>query len=125
MAEMRAHEPAGGYSDVGVSIHVLAADDGHEYLRFDVFDGDPHYHYIRPSGDHNQVIGYDAAANGDMLPWAIGCLTTRLADMLREAGGGEVAARLNPGGLDAAIDQVATMADAARRAQRHRTAAAG
>ena len=33
--------PDGGFTDEGVSIHVFDAADGWEYLRFDVFDGEP------------------------------------------------------------------------------------
>ena len=32
--------------DNGVSLHVVGSQDGHEYLRFDLFEGEPHYHYI-------------------------------------------------------------------------------
>ena len=46
LAELREQSPEGGFADEGVTIHVFDADDGHEYLRFDVFDDEPHYHYI-------------------------------------------------------------------------------
>ena len=36
----------------GVSIHVLDAASREEYLRFDAFEEEPHYHYISP-GDHH------------------------------------------------------------------------
>ncbi len=45
--------------------------DGHEYLRFDAFDDDPHYHYVQPTGDHNQVVTFDADADGPVLPWVL------------------------------------------------------
>ena len=67
-----------------MSLHVRATDTGHEYLRFDCFDNEPHYHYIHDSTDPyiNNVVVYDPFACGDMLPFAIGCLRTRLAEML-------------------------------------------
>ena len=46
LAELEERSPDGGFSDEGVSIHVCGTDDGHEYVRFDVFDDEPHYHYI-------------------------------------------------------------------------------
>ena len=46
LAELEARSPEGGFFDAGVSIHVCGADDGYEYLRFDCFDDEPHYHYV-------------------------------------------------------------------------------
>ena len=34
--------------DEGVSLHVCDGETGAEYLRFDVFVKEPHYHYIVP-----------------------------------------------------------------------------
>src|ERR1700722_1684532 len=34
--------------DQGVSLHVCDAETMKEYVRFDVFADDPHYHYIVP-----------------------------------------------------------------------------
>jgi hypothetical protein len=118
MAEIVENSPAGGFSDTGVSIHVNGTDDGHEYLRFDVFDGEPHYHYVRPSGDHNNVVPFDPVADGDMLPFAIGCLRSRLGEMLRHAEGGQVADALDPAVQGPVIDEVEAAAVAALAAQR-------
>lgn len=93
----------------GVSIHVFGGD-GHEYLRFDCFEDDPHYHYIRPGAGKQRVVGLDLAATGAPLPWALACLRNRLGPMLREAGGDEVAATLDPPLLAAALDEVQTTA---------------
>jgi hypothetical protein len=60
--ELLEKSPEGGFADEGVTIHVFDASDGHEYLRFDVFDDEPHYHYIhRTVGDTvvNNVIDFD------------------------------------------------------------------
>ena len=116
LAELAARSPEGGFSDEGVSIHVCGTDDAHEYLRFDVFDDEPHYHYVHRTTDNtvrNQVIDFDNTAHGDMLTWVIGCLRTRLPEMLRAAGGAQVASGLDANTIASAIDAVA---DEARRA---------
>ena len=117
LAELEERSPAGGFSDEGVSIHVCG-DDGHEYVRFDVFDDEPHYHYVHqpsPEGDIvNNVIAYDVVAHGDMLEWAIERLRTRLPDMLRAAGGDDVAARLDEARVGRAVDEVEILARRAR-----------
>jgi hypothetical protein len=118
LAEMLEESPEGGFTDEGVSIHVWGADDGHEYLRFDMFDAEPHYHYVHRSADVvNNVIEYDVAALGDMLPWVVERLRTRLPDMLTEAGAADVAGRLDPGVVNGVIDEIERMAVAARRQQ--------
>src|SRR5205085_6258588 len=80
LAELEEKSPAGGFTDEGVSIHVCDAADGREYLRFDIFDDEPHYHYVHHDGDAvvNNVIDFDTAAHGEMLPWAIDVLRSRL-----------------------------------------------
>ena len=117
LAELEERSPAGGFTDEGVSIHVCG-DDGHEYVRFDVFDDEPHYHYVHkpsPEGDIvNNVIAYDVVAHGDMLDWAIGRLRTRLPDMLRAAGGDDVAARLDDARVGRTVDEVEVLARRAR-----------
>ena len=122
LAELAARSPAGGFTDEGVSIHVCGTDDGHEYVRFDVFDDEPHYHYVHktpPGADViNNVIPFDVVADGDMLPWAIDRLRTRLRPMLTAAGGADVAACLDDELVARVIDQVATLARQARDAGR-------
>jgi hypothetical protein len=114
MAEIEAHSPAGGFADVGVSLHVSATADGHEYLRFDCFADEPHYHYIGPSGDSNRVVPFDDVAGGDMLPWAIERLRTRLPEMLTAAGGADIAAQIDPTKVAKAVDEVERLAAQAR-----------
>jgi hypothetical protein len=36
------------------TIRVVGADDDHEYLRFDMFNRDAHYHYISPSTEADE-----------------------------------------------------------------------
>ena len=35
----------------GPTVRVLGSDDEHEYLRFDLFNVSPHYHYEPPAGE--------------------------------------------------------------------------
>jgi hypothetical protein len=115
LAELLARSPEGGFSDEGVSLHVCDADTGHEYLRFDVFDDGPHYHYNHAGPEIvNNVIEFDVTAQGDMLPWALDRIRHRLPDMLAEAGGGHLVAHLDQDAIDAAVDQMGVMAEEAR-----------
>ena len=130
LAELFERWPGGGFTDEGVSIHVWG-DDGHEYLRFDVFADDPHYHYNHPhsghhSGHHsgdgdgdivNNVIDFDTIALGDMLTWVLERLRTRLAPMLVEAGGAHLVEALDSETIDIALYEVEALATQARAAQ--------
>ena len=124
LAEMLAKSPDGGFADEGVSLHVNGTADGHEYLRFDVFDGEPHYHYVHrvPEGAEpvNQVCDYDVNAHGDMLTWALECIRTRLPQMLPHAGGGELVPQIGAAELEAALAEVGGLATAAQSAHRER-----
>jgi hypothetical protein len=109
LAELEVRSPEGGFFDTGVSIHVSGTADGHEYLRFDVFDDEPHYHYVHRTDDgsvQNQVIEFDTVAHGDMFAWVMTCLRTRLPEMLAAAGGTDLATSLDTGALTAHIDAV-------------------
>jgi hypothetical protein len=109
LAEMLERSPEGGFSDSGVTIHVFDASDGREYLRFDVFDDEPHYHYIHRTDDGsvvNQVIDFDVTAHGDMLDWALGAIRGRLPIMLRAAGGDDLAASVDPAAITPALAEV-------------------
>jgi hypothetical protein len=118
LAELEALSPEGGYEACGVSIHVKGSEDDHEYLRFDVFDDDPHYHYVRPGGGHNHWVPFDPIAGGDLLPHAITCLRERLAAMLTEAGGEKIAAQLDPATQAPKIDELERLAYEVRERQR-------
>jgi hypothetical protein len=122
LAELEEASPEGGFSDEGVSIHVCGSDDGHEYVRFDVFDDEPHYHYIHrtPNGADvvNNVIDFDTAAHGEMLPWAIACLRTRLPAMLTEAEGAHLVPQLDSALVSRVVDEVQRIAEQAQRARR-------
>ncbi len=125
LAELLAKSPDGGFADEGVSLHVCGTDDGHEYLRFDVFDGEPHYHYVHkvPLGAEvvNQVVDYAVAGHGEMLPWAVACIRDRLPVMLPLAGGADLVARLDQVALDGALAEAEPIAAAAQAAHRTRS----
>ena len=99
--------------DNGVSLHVKGAD-GHEYLRFDMFAREPHYHYIEPSGQKQTIVEYDRIAMGEMLPWTLNQLRTRLGEMMGFAGGTPMVASIDRAALDTALARVEELA---RKAQ--------
>jgi hypothetical protein len=99
--------------DRGVSLHVCDGATGVEYLRFDVFDDDPHYHYIRP-GEYQLVVPFDRAACGDMLAWVLTTLSTRLGEMLEFAGARALASAVTRGEVEAALPLVVEAITAAR-----------
>jgi hypothetical protein len=112
----------GDFSDEGVSLHVVDAADGHEYLRFDCFATDPHYHYIHKTApgeeNVNNVVAFDTTACGDMVAWAIERIRTRLPEMLTEAGGGHLVDTLDPERIAVTADQVLALAEEAVRHER-------
>lgn len=107
LAEVQDHSPEGGFSDEGVSIHVESVADDHEYLRFDVFDDDPHYHYVDKAMGTNTLVGFDRAAHGEMLPWVLDRLRYRLDPMLAAAGAQHVGDSLSDGEGTRIADQLA------------------
>lgn len=117
---------ADGFTDEGVSLHVVDASNDHEYLRFDLFDTGPHYHYIHRRGPGetivNHVVDYDVVAHGDMLDWAIDRLATNLAPMLREAGATALADAVDPARVHLILDEVGRRAQEAREIHRRRAA---
>ena len=117
LAEMLKQSPEGGFADEGVTVHVFDATDGHEYLRFDMFDDEPHYHYIHKTTDGtivNNVIDFDVPALGDMLPWTFERLRTRLESMLVEAGGDTLAEKVDATTVAKALSDVETCCIQAR-----------
>jgi hypothetical protein len=113
-AEIAANKPA-NLNDGGVSVHVCSSQDGTEYLRFDCFRIEPHYHYISTSGGSQEIIKFDTVANGDMLEWAIDRITTRLAEMLHRAGATQLAGQVDPAAIEKALPEIRTACDEARR----------
>jgi hypothetical protein len=93
------------FDTTGLSFHVMDRQSGLEYLRFDMFDDGPHYHYIKP-GEYHIAVMFDPYACGDMFEWSVNCLRTHLPAMLRQAGAAKLADRVDRRGLDAAIDLI-------------------
>ena len=92
----------------GPTVRVLGGDDDHEYLRFDMFNVRPHYHYEPPS-EQERIHMIDTVAEGDSVAWAISRLRDRLAPMLVEAGGQRLADALDEPTVARAIDDVETL----------------
>ena len=124
-----------GFDDRGVAIHVFGedrdlsparpADAGKaggegseqlEYLRFDCFDEDPHYHYICWKQRSNEMLHLDPVADGDPLLWALERIRTRLPQMLERAGACELAARVDPRLVEQVLPRVS---EAAWRSRYH------
>ncbi len=93
----------------GPTIRVLGGDDDHEYLRFDMFDVNPHYHYEPPAHDE-RILGLDTVAEGDAVSWAIARLRDRLVPMLAEADGEALTDGLDTRTLARAVDEVESLA---------------
>jgi hypothetical protein len=101
-----------GFNDEGTSLHVVDAASGAEHLRFDVFDDDPHYHYLDGRGG-NRVVIYDVDGIGPMWEWALTCLRERLPAMLRQAGATELAEQVDAAEVARAIPEIEKLARAA------------
>jgi hypothetical protein len=91
----------------GPTVRVLG-DDGHEYLRLDMFHVSPHYHY-EPPGEPERVLMLDTDAEGDAVDWGIGRLRNRLVPMLVAAGGSTIADALDEPALTRALDDVESL----------------
>lgn len=117
MANLRAHgmdrPPEGAQQEIGddggVSLHVCDAATRTEYLRFDMFEGGPHYHYLRHAAGTQVNIPYDRNACGPMLDWALDCLQRRLPQMLAFCGAGDLAAQVDPDAIAAALPRVTAL----------------
>jgi O-phosphoseryl-tRNA(Cys) synthetase len=99
------------FDSEGISVHVFDSDRALEHLRFDVFNKDPHYHYIGPDGS-NQVVVYDRAACGDMWDWTKSCLLDRLTDMLVQAGANDLAQKVDRAAVKTAMVEIEELAKA-------------
>ena len=104
--------PPGSIDDCGVSIHVVGQHEGKalEYLRFDCFDEDPHYHYVSRQAQSNEMLHIDPLAEGDALGWALDRLRSRLPQMLARAGAGFLVGKLDAALLDDVLPRVAEAA---------------
>lgn len=89
----------------GPTVRVFGTDDGHEYLRFDMFDVGAHYHY-EPPGTDEQIVRLDTVAEGEPIDWMIDRLRRRLPAMLSAAGGAHLVGDLDDRQLADAIELV-------------------
>ena len=92
----------------GPTVRVLGGDDHHEYLRFDMFNVNPHYHY-EPPAEQERILMIDTVADGDAVSWGIARLRDRLAPMLVAAGGQGLADALDEQTLARAVDDVESL----------------
>jgi hypothetical protein len=97
-----------GVETGGPTVRVLGGDDGHEYLRFDMFHLSPHYHY-EPRDEPERVLMLDTAAEGDAVDWGITRLRDRLVPMLAAAGAAELADALDAATVASADDDVESL----------------
>ncbi len=102
--------------DCGVSLHVYGLADGNwlEYLRFDCFQEEPHYHYVSWSLSANELLHIDPVADGDPLAWALDRIRTRLPQMLERAAAPHVAAMVDLRAIEAVMPRVTEAAFRAR-----------
>lgn len=98
-----------GIEDGGVCVHVLGTADRLEHLRFDCFDNEPHYHYIRNVDQSNVVVRFDNFAEGDPLLWTLEKIRRRLPEMLEYAGAVDLASQTRDYDLSEAIDDVESL----------------
>lgn len=105
-----------GFDDFGPSLHVFGRADGLEYLRFDCFEKDPHYHYFFQAEDKNLVCRLDDVADGDPVDWTLGRLRGRLPEMLAYVGASELASatREASSAVTGAVEEVAELFRKAR-----------
>ena len=82
--------------------------DGHEYLRFDLFNVSPHYHY-EPPAEQERILMIDTVAEGDVVSWGVTRLRDRLVPMLVAAGGQGLADGLDEQVLARAVDDVESL----------------
>jgi hypothetical protein len=73
-------------------------------LRFDCFEQEPHFHYD-PDGKNNRIFLYKARA-GDPIAWSMDYLRGNVTSLVRIAGYGQVADRLDEAALTAALPGV-------------------
>jgi rhodanese-related sulfurtransferase len=89
----------------GPTLHVFETSTGLEHLRFDAFPGEEHYHYLTP-GVQNHWVGFDTVADGDFINWIVDRVRTKLPELLRFAGAGELADQVDAAAVDGALDDV-------------------
>jgi hypothetical protein len=101
------------FKDGGQTIHVWDTNTRAEYLRFDCFRIDPHYHYNWPEKREYLVVPYDMFAHGDdMLAWTFRTLRERLASLLKNTGGAPIITHIDHKAVTNALDAMERLANA-------------
>lgn len=103
------------FDDKGLSFHVCDARNGAEYLRFDMFEEGPHYHYLHLDDGYHIAVNYDEWACGPMFDWAVEAIRSRLPVMLRHAGQEDMADRVTQSDVDAVLSKVLDKAASIKR----------
>jgi hypothetical protein len=109
--------PGPSLDDYGACLHVHGTADGLEYLRFDCFEHEPHYHYVRyADGGSNQYVRIDQNAEGDPIEWTLGRLRERLPEMLEYVDMPDLASQLRAerASITAVVDELAHLLRRAR-----------
>jgi hypothetical protein len=90
-------------TDRGPSLQILGDVDGKpvQLLRFDCFEQQPHFHYD-PDGKNNRIF-LNKARVSDPVAWTIDYLRGNVTPLVRIAGYGRLADRLDEEALTAAI----------------------
>ncbi len=93
-------------TDRGPSLQVLGEVDGQtvQLLRFDCFEHEPHFHYD-PQGKNNRIF-LNTPRVSDPIAWTIDYLRGNMPSLVRIAGYGRLADRLDCAALDAALPGV-------------------
>jgi len=93
-------------TDRGPSLQVLGDVDGKrvQLLRFDCFENEPHFHYD-PEGKNNRIF-LNKARVSDPIAWSMDYLRGNFTSLVRIAGYGGLADRLNEAALTAALPGV-------------------
>jgi len=90
-------------TDRGPSLQVLGDVDGKsvQLLRFDCFENEPHFHYD-PEGKNNRIF-LNMARVSDPIAWSMDYLQGNFTSLVRIAGYGRLADRLDEAALTAAL----------------------
>jgi len=101
------------FDDGGATLHVCGTTDGLEHLRFDCFEGEPHYHYLHQPDGGNTVVRIDEVAVGDPLEFTLACVEGQLPEMLRYSGATDLAEAVEVPRVRAAMAEVRALMERA------------
>ena len=93
-----AHRKGLGGSDEGLTFDITTADaenEGKRILRFDCFYKNPHYHVGASGGGDREAHKMKDEGVEDSVRWTLEQLKTRFPAMVKQAGYGEIAERID------------------------------